>query len=144
MTLSELVSRLQQALGDAYRIERELGGGGMSRLFLATERSLEREVVIKVLPPELTSEVNTARFKREIETLAHLQHPHILPILAAGTDAGGLMYYVMPFVAGESLRARMAREGQLDVEYSLRMHRCVTTCSIGGRRAEIRHPSARA
>src|SRR5216110_2948813 len=82
--VADLQARLQQALGDAYRIERELGGGGMSRLFLATERSLEREVVIKVLPPELTSEVSTARFKREIETLAHLQHPHILPILTAG------------------------------------------------------------
>jgi len=80
-----LPARLQAALGDAYVLERELGGGGMSRLFVATERSLNRQVVIKVLPPELASEVSGARFKKEIEVAAQMLHPHIVPILAAGS-----------------------------------------------------------
>jgi len=120
--VDELMQRLQDALGDTFRIDRELGGGGMSRLFVATEQSLDRQVVVKVLSPELTSEVSTARFKRESAVTAHLQHPHILPVLAAGARHG-LLYYVMPFVAGESLRHRLTREGQLpiaDVERLLR------------------------
>ena len=80
-----LPARLQAALGDAYVLERELGGGGMSRLFVATERSLNRQVVIKVLPPELASEVSAARFKKEIEVVAQSQHSHIVPILSAGS-----------------------------------------------------------
>jgi len=83
-----LPARLQAALGDAYGLERELGGGGMSRLFVATERSLNRQVVIKVLPPELAGEVSAARFKKEIELAAQLQHPHIVPILASGSGDG--------------------------------------------------------
>jgi len=113
--VNELQNRLQQALGDAYRVERELARGGMSRLFLATEASLNRNVVIKLLPPEMASEVSAARFKKEIEVAAHLQHPHILPVLASGaTD--DLIYYVMPFVEGESLRHRLNQEKQLVVE----------------------------
>ncbi len=77
--MPELQDRLQNALGDAYQIEREIGGGGMSRLFLASEASLNRQVVIKLLPPEMTSEVSAARFKKEIELAAQLQHPNILP-----------------------------------------------------------------
>ncbi len=112
--MNDLLERLQGAVGDAYRIERELGGGGMSRVFLATESSLNRQVVIKLLAPELTSEVSTARFKREMEVTALLQHPHILPVLAAGAR-DGLLYYVMPYVAGESLRHRLARDGRFPV-----------------------------
>jgi tetratricopeptide (TPR) repeat protein len=112
--MSDLLARLQAALGDAYRIEKELGGGGMSRLFLANEASLHRQVVIKLLPPEFTSEVSAARFKQEIELAAHLQHPNILPVLAAGSK-DDLLYYVMPYVAGESLRHRLTREGKLPV-----------------------------
>src|SRR5881628_385024 len=112
--MSDLLARLQAALGDAYRIEKELGGGGMSRLFLATEASLHRQVVIKLLPPEFTSEVSAARFKQEIELAAHLQHPNILPVLAAGSH-DDLLYYVMPYVTGESLRHRLMREGKLPV-----------------------------
>ena len=85
--MADLHARLQSALGDAYHIEKELGGGGMSRVFLATEASLHRQVVIKLLPPELASEVSEARFKQEIELAAHLQHPNILPVLSAGRRA---------------------------------------------------------
>jgi serine/threonine-protein kinase len=116
------MEHLQRVLGDAYRVEREMGGGGMSRLFLATEISLNRQVVVKVLAPELASEVSAARFKREFEVTALLQHPHILPVLAAGAR-GGLLYYVMPYVAGESLRHRLAREGTLPVADALRILR---------------------
>jgi len=117
---TSLQESLQAALGDAYRIERELAPGGMSRVFLATEASLNRAVVIKVLPAELTNEVSAARFKREIEVTAHLQHPHILPVLAAGAR-DGLLWYVMPYVEGESLRHRLARERQLPIADASRL-----------------------
>ena len=98
---SDLATRLQAALGDAYRIERELGGGGMSRLFVAEEASLHRRVVVKVLPPQFASEVSAARFRQEVEVAARLQHPNILPVLAAGTR-DDLIYYIIPYVPGES------------------------------------------
>ena len=108
--MTDLQERLQRSIGDRYRIARELTGGGMSRLFLATEPSLGREVVIKVLPPELASEVSAARFQREIELAARFQHPNIVPVLAGGASEG-LLFYVMPFVRGESLR-RLLESGQ--------------------------------
>ncbi len=107
-----LPESLRRALGDAYAVERELGGGGMSRVFLAKDRSLDRQVVVKVLAPELAQGVNRERFGREILLAAQLQHPHIVPVLAAGT-AGDLPYYIMPFVAGESLRALLVQRGAL-------------------------------
>jgi len=118
--VTSLRERLQGALGDAYRIEKELTGGGMSRLFLAEEASLHRQVVIKVLPPEFTSDVSTARFEQEIRVAAHLQHPNILPILAAGAR-NDLLYYIMPYVTGESLRHRLTREGKLPVADAVRI-----------------------
>jgi TolB-like protein/Tfp pilus assembly protein PilF len=107
-----VLDQLRSAIGDRYDLERELGGGGMSQVFVAIERALERRVVIKVLPPELGQSVNADRFRREIATLATLQHPQIVPIHAAGT-AGDLLYYVMPFVTGESLRAKLERDGRM-------------------------------
>lgn len=118
--MSELRDRLQQAIGDSYRIERELGGGGMSYVFLAVEKDLNRRVVIKVLAPELTNEVMTARFRREMEVTALLQHPHILPVLTTGAK-DGLLYYVAPFVEGESLRHRLKREPRQPVEDVVRI-----------------------
>lgn len=109
---SELWDRLQSALGDAYRLERELVGGGMSRLFLAADRALDRMVVVKVLPPELAGDVSATRFQREVALTAHFQHPHILPILVAGAHEG-LLYYIMPHVDGESLHQRIQRAGPL-------------------------------
>src|SRR2546422_2607430 len=118
--MGDLEARWQAPVGDAYRIEKELGGGGMSRLFLATEASLHRQVVIKLLPPELASEVSEARFKQEIELAARLQHPNILPVLTAGAK-DELLFYVMPFVTGESLRHRLTREGRLPVTDAVRI-----------------------
>jgi eukaryotic-like serine/threonine-protein kinase len=120
MATTDLTDRVQSVLGDAYRVERELPPGGMSRLFLATERSLDRQVVIKVLPPELASEVSAARFQREVTLAAHLQHPHILPVLSAGSR-DGLLYYITPFVDGESLRQRLDRETKLPVATAVRI-----------------------
>ena len=99
---------LELALGDEYRVVRELGGGGMSRVFLATDVALGRSVVIKVLTPELAAGVNRERFRREVQLAAGLQHPMIVPLLTAG-EAEGLLWYTMPFVEGESLRERIQR-----------------------------------
>ncbi|MFN2566517.1 MAG: protein kinase [Gemmatimonadaceae bacterium] len=118
----DLRQELQGIVGETYELQRELGGGGMSRLFLATDRSLRRPVVIKVLPPERTSTVSAIRFQREIELAAQLQHPHILPVHAAGAR-DGLLYYVMPFVPGESLRHRLLRDRRLRVADALRIVR---------------------
>jgi eukaryotic-like serine/threonine-protein kinase len=110
----DLRDQLQSTLGTAYTLERELGGGGMSRVFVAEETALERKVVVKVLPPELTAGVNVDRFKREILLAAKLQHPHIVPVLASG-ETNGLPYYTMPLVEGESLRMKLATSGPLSV-----------------------------
>src|SRR3954465_12801137 len=100
----DLAEQLKASLGSSYTIARELGGGGMSRVFLADDNALGRQVVIKVLLPELAASVNADRFKREVQLSARLQHPHIVPVLTAG-EVNGLPYYVMPFVKGESPRA---------------------------------------
>ena len=117
---TSLRDELQAALGSAYSLERELGGGGMGRVFLATETGLARRVVIKVLAPELVLGVSAERFRREIELAASLQHPHIVPVHAAGL-AGNLLYYTMPYVEGESLRGRLTREGELPVSDTVRI-----------------------
>ncbi len=101
-------ARLEQALADTYTFESELGGGGMSRTYLARERSLDRQVVVKVLAPELLEGLSVERFKREVLMAAKLQHPHVVPVLASG-DANGLPWFSMPYVDGESLRERMLR-----------------------------------
>ena len=110
----ELRERLQEALGSEYRITRELGGGGMSRVFVACEEALQRDVVVKVLPPELLAGVNAERFDREVLLAARLQHPHIVPVLTA-SEMDGIPYYTMPFVDGASLRDRLAHEGALPI-----------------------------
>src|SRR5262245_16868732 len=101
--MTDLRDRLQAALGDDYTIERELGGGGMSHVFLAIERRLDREVVIKLLPPDFAGGVSLDRFHREIQLVAKLQNPHIVPVITAG-DADGVPFFTMPFVEGRSLR----------------------------------------
>ncbi len=134
----ELEPRLQQLVGDTYRILRELGGGGMSRVFLAEEVRLARQVVIKVLPPEMGAGVNVERFEREIQLAARLQHPHIVPLLTAGAS-GDLLYYVMPFIAGESLRVKLAREGELPVSEALRILREVVDALAYAHRNGVVH-----
>jgi eukaryotic-like serine/threonine-protein kinase len=118
--MSDLETRLRVVLGGAYRIDRELSGGGMSRVFVATEYALDRQVVIKVLPPDLAAGLNVDRFRREIQLAAKLQHPHLVPLLSAGA-AGGLLYYTMPLIEGESLRVKLAREGELPVSDAVRI-----------------------
>ncbi|MBA3405819.1 MAG: serine/threonine protein kinase [Gemmatimonadaceae bacterium] len=112
--------RIKQFLSNAYDIERELGGGGMSRVFVARDRLLGRRVVIKLLSPELTAEVNRGRFNREIQVAAQLQHPHIVTLLSAGED-GELIYYTMPFIEGESLKSALEKDGRLAVEDVIRI-----------------------
>ncbi|MBY0490902.1 MAG: protein kinase [Gemmatimonadaceae bacterium] len=104
---------LAQALAPTYRLERELGGGGMSRVFVAVETALNRRVAIKVVPVDGGAQA-VERFRREISTAAQLQHPHIVPVLTAG-EANGVPWFAMPYVAGESLRARIAGQGALPV-----------------------------
>ncbi|MGH9424446.1 MAG: protein kinase domain-containing protein, partial [Thermoanaerobaculia bacterium] len=103
-----LIEELQQALGTSYTIERELGGGGMSRVFVGEEVALGRKVAVKVLAPELAAGVSAERFQREIKLAAQLQHPNIVPVLTTGV-AAGLPYYTMPFIDGLSLRERLNR-----------------------------------
>lgn len=124
--MNSLSDRLQEALGETYAIEHELGGGGMSRVFAATEVELGRKVVVKVLPPDMAAGVNADRFRREIQMAASLQHPHVVPLLRAGR-AGDLVWYTMPMVEGESLRAKLAREGELPIPDVVRVLRDIVS-----------------
>ncbi len=114
--------RLAAALADRYRIERELGAGGMATVYLAEDVKHHRRVAIKVLRPELAQAIGPERFLREIETTANLRHPHILPLYDSG-EAGGFLFYVMPLVEGESLRDRLEREKQLPIDDALKIAR---------------------
>jgi eukaryotic-like serine/threonine-protein kinase len=116
------LDRLTAALADRYRIERELGAGGMATVYLAHDLRHERDVAIKVLHPDLGAALGGERFLTEIRTTARLQHPHILPLLDSG-DADGLLFYVMPLVTGETLRARLEREQQLPVADAVQIAR---------------------
>ena len=114
--------RLAAALSERYRIERELGQGGMATVYLAHDLRHDRPVAIKVLHPELGAALGSERFLSEIKTTAKLQHPHILPLLDSG-EADGLLFYVMPYVSGETLRARLERETQLPIADAVRIAR---------------------
>ena len=114
------IERLSNALADRYRVARELGAGGMATVYLAHDLKHERDVAIKVLHPDLGAALGAERFLSEIKTTAKLQHPHILPLLDSGA-ADGLLYYVMPYVRGETLRARLERERQLPTIDALRI-----------------------
>jgi eukaryotic-like serine/threonine-protein kinase len=116
--LHDLIDQLQETFGSSYTMKKELRGGGMARVFLARDETLGRDVVVKVLPPELTYVFSAARFAREIKLAAALQEPHILAVLTAGQTSGGLPYYTMPFVRGESLRMRILK-GPIPLEESL-------------------------
>jgi len=118
------VERLTAALADRYRIERELGAGGMATVYLAHDLKHDRKVALKVLRPELAAVIGAERFLSEIRTTANLQHPHILPLFDSGS-AESFLYYVMPFVEGETLRGKLQRERQLGVDESVRLVRDV-------------------
>ena len=118
--MSDALPRLAAALADKYRIERELGQGGMATVYLAQDLKHDRKVALKVLKPELAAVIGAERFVVEIKTTAALQHPHILPLFDSGT-ADGFLYYVMPFIDGETLRAKLDRETQLGIDEAVRI-----------------------
>src|SRR5688572_10391757 len=124
--MTEIRDRLQAALGDAYTVERELGGGGMSHVFLATERRLDRQVVIKLLPPDLAGGVSLDRFHREIQLVARLQNPHIVPVITAG-EADGVPFFTMPFVEGRSLRDLLRDGTKISITEGVNILRDVAT-----------------
>ncbi|HET8623127.1 MAG TPA: protein kinase, partial [Gemmatimonadales bacterium] len=111
--VGDTLERLRLTLAEQYTVSRELGRGGMAVVYLADDPRHDRQVAIKVLLPELAASLGGDRFLREIRVAAKLQHPHILPLFDSG-NADGLLYYVMPFVEGESLRDKLNREKQLD------------------------------
>ncbi|TFH66391.1 MAG: hypothetical protein E4G90_03810 [Gemmatimonadales bacterium] len=120
--MMEQEERLKAALADRYTIDREIGAGGMATVFLALDLKHDRQVAVKVLDPELARTLGPRRFLREIKTAANLNHPHILPVHDSG-EADGFLFYVMPYVKGESLRSRLAKEKQLTVEEAVRITR---------------------
>ncbi|MFN2397032.1 MAG: protein kinase [Gemmatimonadaceae bacterium] len=134
----QIRDQLQATLGTAYTLERELGGGGMSRVFIAVEGSLGRRVVVKVLSPDLSAGVSLDRFRREIQVAAQLQHPHIIPVLTTG-ETNGLPFYTMPFVEGESLRTQLARRGELSVTETVRILRDVLEALAYAHRHNVVH-----
>ncbi len=118
--MSDVLERLRAALGDRYRVEREIGAGGMATVFLAEDLRHRRMVAVKVMRPEIAVVLGPERFLREIEVAAGLTHPHVLPLFDSG-DADGMLYYVMPYIEGESLRERLSREGALPVPDAARI-----------------------
>jgi eukaryotic-like serine/threonine-protein kinase len=135
--MTEFAEHLQNALGDNYQLDRELTGGGMSRVFVATDRVLGRKVVVKVLPPELAAGVNRERFRREIQVAAQLQHPHIVPLLSAG-EQGDLLWYTMPYIEGESLRAALERKRKFSAREVMRiLHDIVDALAFAHERGVI-------
>ena len=138
LPMSEITERLKTAIADRYRIERELGAGGMATVYLAHDVKHDRKVAVKVLQPELAAVLGAERFLHEIRVTANLQHPHILPLHDSG-EAGGLVYYVMPFVEGESLRDKLAREKELSVEDAIEISRAVASALDFAHRHEVIH-----
>jgi len=136
--MSELFERLGAALAQRYRLERELGQGGMAKVFLAHDLKYDREVAVKVLRPDLAAEVGIARFLHEIQTAARLHHPHILPLYDSD-QTDGLAYYVMPYVTGDTLRQRLAREQQLPVNDALQIAREVADALSYAHGAKVVH-----
>ncbi len=120
--MSDLLDRLKTALADRYAIEREIGAGGMATVYLAEDLKHHRPVAVKVLRPELAAVLGGERFLREIEITARLTHPHILTLLDSG-EVEGFLYYVMPYIEGESLRDRLNREKQLPLGDALQFAR---------------------
>src|SRR6476620_9339566 len=118
--MTDTLTSLTAALAGRYRLERELGAGGMATVFLARDLKHDRPVALKVLKPELGAVLGVERFLSEIRVTANLQHPNLLPLFDSG-EADGLLFYVMPFVEGESLRDRLMRERQLTVDEAVRV-----------------------
>ncbi len=118
--MTEITAKLSTALADRYKIERELGSGGMATVYLAEDLKHERRVAVKVLRAELAAVLGAERFIQEIKTTASLQHPHILPLFDSG-EADSFLYYVMPFIDGETLRDKLNRETQLGIDEAVKI-----------------------
>ncbi len=138
MTGPGIPAGLKAALSDRYRIERELGAGGMATVYLAEDLKHKRKVAVKVLRPELAAVLGADRFVQEIETTAQLQHPHILPLFDSGT-ADGFLFYVMPYIEGETLRDKLDRETQLGVDEAVRIAREVADALDYAHRSGVIH-----
>ncbi|MHC4109348.1 MAG: serine/threonine-protein kinase, partial [Planctomycetota bacterium] len=136
--MSDTLSSLSAALADRYRIEREVGAGGMATVYLAEDLKHRRKVALKVLRPELAAALGAERFVREITTTANLQHPNILPLFDSG-EADGFLYYVMPFVEGQSLRDRLAAQGELSPADAMRILRDVADAMAAAHAKGIVH-----
>src|SRR5881409_1606008 len=136
--MTDVLARLSSALTTRYTIERELGAGGMATVYLAQDQRHDRHVALKVLRPELAAVIGADRFLKEIKVTANLQHPHILGLIDSG-EVDGLLYYVMPFVEGESLRDRLTRETQLPVDDAVRITREVASALDYAHRHHVIH-----
>ncbi len=136
--MTSVQGRLQGSLAERYHIEKEVGRGGMATVFLAQDLRHSRPVALKVLHPELALSLGSERFLREIQIAARLQHPHIVPLYDSG-QAGELLYYVMPFIEGESLRQLLERQGQLSLEDAVRIARAVASALDYAHRQKIVH-----
>ena len=132
------LDRLTAALSDRYRVERELGQGGMATVYLAHDIKHGRKVAIKIMREDLAAEIGAERFLAEIRTTANLQHPHILPLHDSGA-LDGVLYYVMPFIEGETLRDRIAREGRLAIADAIAVTREVADALDCAHRAGVIH-----
>ena len=136
--MTDLINQLRQSVADRYAIQREVGRGGMATVFLAQDLRHRRPVALKVLHPQLATALGPERFLREIQIAARLQHPHIVPLYDSG-QAGDLLFYVMPFIPGESLRQRLEREPQLPLDDAVRIARGVAAALDYAHRQQIVH-----
>ena len=136
--MADLLERVRASLAGRYTIERELGRGGMATVYLARDLKHDRPVALKVLRPELAASLGADRFLREIQVTAHLTHPNILPLLDSGR-ADEFLYYVTPYVEGESLRSRLERERQLPVDEAVRLAAAVAGALDYAHRHQIIH-----
>jgi eukaryotic-like serine/threonine-protein kinase len=136
--MTEITERLKVAIADRYRIEHELGQGGMATVYLAHDLKHDRKVALKLLRPELAAVIGAERFLQEIKVTANLQHSHILPLYDSGA-AEGFLYYVMPYVAGETLRTKLAREKQLGVDEAIALTRAVAAALEHAHRQGVIH-----
>jgi serine/threonine-protein kinase len=135
---NDVLTRLKAALADRYAIEREIGSGGMATVYLAEDLKLHRKVAVKVLKPDLAAALGPERFLQEIEIAAQLHHPHILPLHDSG-DADGFLYYVMPYEEGQSLREKLAREGELPIAEAVRILRDVVDALTHAQKHNVVH-----
>ncbi len=138
MAEEELVAGLREAVNGTYELGPELGGGGMSRVFRATERSNGRPVAIKLLPPDLAVDISLARFKREIDVAGRMQHPNIVPVITSG-EASGLPWFAMPFIEGASLREHLTSRGALPIPDALRVLRDMASALAYAHRRGVVH-----